>query len=47
MKAVTIKPEHAAAHEYLAEAYAGIGEEELACKHRDIADNLREQKRKK
>ena len=41
MKAVDLKPKHAAAHEYLAEAFLHIGEEELARQHRDIADELR------
>lgn len=41
-KAVRTKPVHAAAHEYLSEAYAGMGEKTLARKHRDIADELRE-----
>lgn len=40
-KAVDIKPKHAAAHEYLAEAFRAIGEEELARQHLDIADDLR------
>ena len=40
-KAVGIKPRHAAAHEYLAEAYLHAGEEELSRRHRDIADELR------
>lgn len=40
-KAIKAKPTHAAAHDYLAEAYDGMGEEELAQKHRDIADTLR------
>lgn len=40
-KAITIKPKHAAAHEYLADAYRSLGEEELFRKHRDIADELR------
>lgn len=40
-KAVKLKPTHAAAHDYLAEAYSGLGEEELAQKHRDIAEMLR------
>ena len=30
-----------AAHEYLAEAFLHIGEEELARQHQDIADDLR------
>lgn len=41
LKAVGIKPRHAAAHEYLAEAYLHIGETELAQKHKDIADDIR------
>lgn len=40
-QAVSIKPRHAAAHEYLAEAFRSIGEEELARQHQDIADELR------
>ncbi|MDD4516420.1 tetratricopeptide repeat protein [Massilibacteroides sp.] len=44
LKAVKLKSAHAAAHEYLAEAYSGMGEEELAQEHRDIADSLREGK---
>lgn len=39
--ATGIKPRHAAAHEYLAEAFRAIGEEELARQHQDIADQLR------
>lgn len=46
LKAVSIKPEHAAAHEYLAEAYRYTGEEELAQQHQDIADALREKRNK-
>lgn len=40
-KAVSIKPKHAAAHEYLAEAYLHAGEEELSQKHQAIANRLR------
>jgi len=40
-QAVSLKPKHAAAHEYLAEAFRQIGEEELARQHQDIADELR------
>lgn len=40
-KAVSIKPKHAAAHEYLAEAYLHIGEADLSQSHRDIANDLR------
>ncbi|MDH6305344.1 tetratricopeptide (TPR) repeat protein/energy-coupling factor transporter ATP-binding protein EcfA2 [Parabacteroides sp. PF5-5] len=43
-KAVSIKPTHAAAHEYLAEAYRYTGNNELAQRHQDIADELRENK---
>jgi len=41
LKAVSIKPKHAAAHEYLAEAFRYLGEKELAQKHQDIADELK------
>lgn len=41
IKAIKLKPTHAAAHDYLAEAYSGVGEEDLAQKHRDIAETLR------
>lgn len=41
-KSVSIKPNHASAHEYLAEAYRFTGNEELAQQHQDIADSLRE-----
>jgi tetratricopeptide (TPR) repeat protein len=41
LKAVKLKSTHGAAHEYLAEAYSGMGEEELAQRHRDIAEELR------
>jgi tetratricopeptide (TPR) repeat protein/energy-coupling factor transporter ATP-binding protein EcfA2 len=44
-KATTLKPEHASTHEYLAEAYRGLGEKELAQHHLDIADKLRDKKR--
>jgi tetratricopeptide (TPR) repeat protein len=40
-KAIGLKSGHAAAHEYLSEAYHGLGKEELAQRHRDIADGLR------
>lgn len=40
-KAIGIKPKHATAHEYLAEAYLHIGEEELSHRHYEIADKLR------
>lgn len=38
---VSIKPKHAASHEYLAEGFRAIGEDELAQRHQDIADALR------
>ncbi|MCC8095953.1 MAG: AAA family ATPase [Tannerellaceae bacterium] len=44
LKAITIKPAHAAAHEYIATAYLQVGEEELSEKHQDIADALRNKK---
>lgn len=40
-KSSTLKPQHAATHEYLAEAYRHLGENELAQQHQDIADELR------
>ena len=40
-RAVRIKHNHAAAHEYLAEAYLGMGEKKLAKTHKAIADKLR------
>ena len=40
-QAVNIKPKHAASHEYLAEGFRAIGEDELAQRHQDIADALR------
>lgn len=40
-KAVKVKQTHAAAHEYLSEAYLGMGEKKLAIKHKAIADKLR------
>ena len=39
--AVSLKPKHAASHEYLAEGLRAVGEEELARHHEDIADALR------
>lgn len=44
IKAIGIKSSHAAAHEYLSEAYLHLGETELARRHKDIADELREKK---
>ncbi|NDW18022.1 helicase [Dysgonomonas sp. 216] len=43
-KASTIKPKHAACHEYLAEAYTSVGNEELAERHALIARALRGEK---
>lgn len=43
-QAAGIKPRHAATHEYLAEAFRAIGEEELARQHQDIADEIRGEK---
>lgn len=43
-QAIGIKPRHAAAHEYLAEAFRAIGENELARQHQEIADELRGKK---
>lgn len=40
-QAVSIKSKHAASHEYLAEGFRAIGEDELAQRHQDIADTLR------
>ncbi|NDW09449.1 AAA family ATPase [Dysgonomonas sp. 520] len=40
-KASSIKPEHAACHDYLAEAYTHLGETEMAKKHNLIARELR------
>jgi tetratricopeptide (TPR) repeat protein len=40
-EAITLKTNHAAAHEYLAEAYRGLGNKKLAQHHQDIADELR------
>ena len=34
-QAVSIKPKHAASHEYLAEGFRAIGEDELAQRHQD------------
>ncbi len=41
-KAVSLKPKHAPAHDYLAEIYTGLGDEQQAEKHREIAENLRD-----
>lgn len=43
-QAAGIKPRHAAAHEYLAEAFRAIGENDLAQQHQHIADELRGRK---
>ena len=44
-QAVSIKPKHIASHEYLAEGFRAIGEEEMARRHQDIADDLRNNQR--
>lgn len=41
LKAVSLKPKYATAHEYLAEAFLLLGEEELAQKHQEIAEALK------
>ncbi|MBE6300833.1 MAG: tetratricopeptide repeat protein [Parabacteroides distasonis] len=41
LKAIALKPQHIAAHEYLSEAYLCLGEDKLAQHYQDIADNLR------
>jgi tetratricopeptide (TPR) repeat protein len=43
-KATTMKPEYASTHEYLAEAYRCLGENELARRHQEIAGKLRDKK---
>lgn len=45
IKAVGIKPLHAAAHEYLSEAYLHLGETELAERHKEIAEEIRERRK--
>lgn len=40
-RAITIKNDHASCHEYLAQAYTGIGNEELAQRHLMIAREIR------
>ena len=44
-QAVSIKPKHIASHEYLAEGFRAIGKEEMARRHQDIADDLRDNQR--
>ena len=46
IKACQQKPRHASCHDYLAEAYATIGNFELSDKHYQIAQQLRESKNK-
>lgn len=46
IKACQQKPRHASCHDYLAEAYAAIGNFELSDKHYQIAQQLRESKNK-
>lgn len=40
-KASTLKPKHAACHEYLSQAYTSIGNEEMAAQHLMIARQIR------
>ncbi len=40
-KAASLKPKHAPAHDYLAEIYTHLGDEEQAESHREIAEKLR------
>ena len=46
LRAADIKSDHAPVHDYLAEAYTYLGDEEEAQRHRDRAEELREKKRK-
>lgn len=46
IRAVKLKPKHIAAHEYLADAYEAVGEQELAEGQRAIAEALRREKGK-
>ena len=43
-KAISIKPEHIAAHEYAAEVFLLTGDKEMALKHKLIAETLRNKK---
>lgn len=44
LRAADIKPDHAAVHDYLAEAYLHLGDANSARHHREMAEELREQK---
>ena len=44
LRAADIKSDHAAVHDYLAEAYLHLGDASSAQHHREIAEELREQK---
>lgn len=46
LRAADIKSDHAPVHDYLAEAYALLGDEEEAQRHRDLAEELREKRRR-
>ncbi len=46
-KAVGIKPEHASAVEYLGDSFSKLGKQEMALRFWEIAEHLREKKRKK
>lgn len=46
-RAVQLKPTHAAAHDYLGDAFSRLGLKEMAEKHREIAAELRENSKTK
>lgn len=46
-KAVGIKPEHASAAEYLGDSFSKLGQQEMALKYWEIAEHLRELKKRK
>lgn len=46
LHAVSLKPKHIAVHEYLSEAYTGVGEREKAQTHKKIAAALRKESNK-
>lgn len=43
-KASSVNPEHPSCHDYLAEAFTHVGEFDLAEKHRQIAEHIRQRK---
>lgn len=47
LKASSIKPDHIACHEYLAEAFQEIGNQEMSDKHYSISQELRDKKNEK